>query len=61
MHGESKLLPTLTSLPTMKRMVAINADQGLFLVSLSLMMRTTITIISVETEIHLPKAWGMML
>ena len=38
MHGESKLLLTLTSFLTVKRMVA---DQGHLLVSLSLMMRTT--------------------
>ena len=44
----------LTSLSTMKRMVAIDADQRLLLVSLSRMMKTTI--ISVEIEIHLREA-----
>ena len=38
--------------------VVIDADQGLLLVSLSRMMKTSI--ISAKTEIHLPKAWEMM-
>ena len=42
----------------MKMIVVIDADQGLLLVSLSRMMKTSI--ISIETEIHLPKAWEMM-
>ena len=58
-NGESEILPILTSLPTMKRMVAIGADQRLLLMSLSHMMRTSIR--SVETEIHLWEAWEMML
>ena len=38
---------------------SFDADQGLLLVSLSHMMRTTV--MSAETKIHLPKAWEMML
>ena len=48
----------LTSLSTMKRMVAIDADQRLLLVSLSRMMR--IITMSTKTEAHLPKTWEMM-
>ena len=59
MNSERKLLPTLISLPTMKRMVAIGANQGHLLASLSHMMRTTI--MGVETKIHLQEAWEMML
>ena len=59
MNNERKLLPTLISLPTMKRMVAIGANQGHLLASLSHMMRTTI--MGVETKIHLQEAWEMML
>ena len=59
MNGESELLPILTSLPMMKRMVAIGADQEPLPLSLSCMMKTTI--MSVETKIHLRKAWEMML
>ena len=54
MNSEGELPPILTSLLMMKRMTAIDADQGLLLVSLSCMMRTTI--MNAETEIHLPKA-----
>ena len=50
MNGESELHPILTSLPMVKRMAAIGADQGLLLVSLSHMMRTII--MNAETEIH---------
>ena len=47
MNGENKLRPILTSLLMVRRMVAIGANQGLLLASLS---RTTMTIIiSVET------------
>ena len=59
MNGEGELPPILTSLLTVKRMVVIDADQGLLPVSLSRMMRTTI--MSAETEINFPKAWEMML
>ena len=58
MNGEGELLPILTSLLMMKRMVVIDADQGLFLMILSRMIR--ITTMSAEIEIHLPKAWEMM-
>jgi len=39
--GEDKLPPILTSLLMMKRMIVINPNQGLLLVSLSRMIRTT--------------------
>ena len=58
MNDEGELSPILTSLLTMNRMVVINPDQELLLVSLSHMMRTTT--MSAETETHLPKAWEMM-
>ena len=50
MNGESELHLILTSLLMVKRIVAIGANQGLLLASLSHMMRTIIT--SVETKIH---------
>ena len=58
MNSEGKLPPILTSFFTMKRMVVIDSNQGLLLVSLSHMVRTTT--ISVETRTYLPKAWEMM-
>ena len=57
-NGEGELPPILTSLLTMKRMVVIDPDQGLLLVSLSHMMGTTT--MSAETRTHLSKAWEMM-
>ena len=59
MNGKSELLPNLISFPTMKRIVAIGANQGPLLVNLSCMMRTTI--MNAEVEIHLREAWKMML
>ena len=59
MNGERELPLFLTSILMVKRLVAIGANQGLPQVSLSRMMRTTIT--STETEIYLRKAWEMML
>ena len=41
-----------------RRLVVIDVDQGLLLVSLFRMMRTTI--MSTEIEIHLLRAWEMM-
>ena len=58
MSGEGELLPILTSLLKMRSMVVIDPGQGLLLVSLSCMMKTTI--ISVEAGIHLLEAWEMM-
>ena len=58
MNGKGKLPPILTSLLTRRMMVVIDPDQGLLLVSLSHMMRTTT--MSAETGAHLPKAWEMM-
>jgi len=51
MNGKRELSPFLTSLLMVKGMVVIGADQGLLLMSLSRIMKTTI--MSVETEIHL--------
>ena len=42
MHDEDELLPSLTPLPTMRRMVVIDVGQGLLLMSLSYMKRNTI-------------------
>ena len=58
MNGESELPLILTSLLTMKRMVVIDADQELLIISLSRMLRTTT--MSAEIGIHLPMAWEMM-
>ena len=57
-NGEGELPPILTSPLTMKRMVVIDVDQGLLLVSLSCIKKTTT--IRVEKGFHLPKAWEMM-
>ena len=57
-NGEGELPLILTSLLTMRRMVVIDPDQGLLLVSLSRMMRTTT--MSAETGTHLLKAWETM-
>ena len=54
MNEEGEPLPFFISLLTMKRMVVIDIDQGLFPVSLSHMMRTTT--ISVEMRAHFPRA-----
>ena len=58
MNGEGELPPILTSLLTMKRMVFIDPDQGLLLVNLSRIIRTTT--MSAEARTYLPKAWEMM-
>ena len=57
--NEGELLLSLTFLLIAKRMVAIGTDQGLLLVSLFRMMKTTI--MSAETKIHLQEVWEMML
>ena len=41
MHNEDELPPSLTPLLTVRRMVVIDIDQGLLLVSLSHMNRNT--------------------
>ena len=48
MNGESELCLILTSLLTVKKIVAIGAGQGLLLASLSHMMK--IIIMNAETE-----------
>ena len=58
MNSEGKLPPIMTSLLMMRRMVVTNPDQGLLLMSLSHMMRTTT--MSAEIGAHLPKVWEMM-
>ena len=58
MNGEGELLPTLTSLLTMRKMIVIDLDQGYLLVSPSRMIRT-ITM-SAGTGAHPLKAREMM-
>ena len=58
MNGEGEPPPFLISLLTVKRMVVIDIDQRLLLVSLSRMMRTTT--MGAEMGAHLPKVWEMM-
>ena len=56
-NGERELRSFLASPLTMKRIIVIDANSELLLVSFSRMMRTSIT--SAEVEIRLPKAWEM--
>ena len=57
-NSEDKLLLMLTFLLAMRRMVIIDPDQRLPLVSLSHMMSTTT--MSAGTGARLPKVWEMM-
>ena len=50
MHNEDELPPSLTPLLMMRRMVVINVDQGLLLVSLSHMKRNTIVNASTRAQ-----------
>ena len=59
MHNEDELPPSLTPLLMVRRMVIIDADQGLLLVRLSHMKRNTTT--NVDTRARLTKAWEMTL
>ena len=54
MNGEGEPPPFFISLLTVKRMVVIDIDQGLLLVNLSRMMRTTT--MGAEMGAHLPRA-----
>ena len=58
-NAEGELLPTLITLPMMRRMLTIDKGQGFPLVSIFHMMKTTA--MNVETEIHLWEAWEMTL
>ena len=59
MHNEDELPPSLTPLLTVRRMVVIDIDQGLLLVSLSHMKKNTTT--NVDTRAQLVEAWEMTL
>ena len=59
MHNEDELPPGLTPLLMMKRMVVIDVDQGLLLMSLSHMKRNTI--VNTDTRAQLGKDWETML
>ena len=56
-NGKRELCPFLALLLMIKRIVVIDANQELLLVSLSRMMR--MSIMNAEAEICLPKAWEM--
>ena len=55
MHNEDELPPSLTPLLMMKRMVVIDVDQGLLLMSLSHMKRNTI--VNANTRDQLAEDW----
>ena len=59
MHDEDELLPGLTPFLMMRRMVVIDVDQGVLLVSLSHMKRNTI--VSADTKAQLTEDWEMTL
>ena len=59
MHDEDELPPGLTPLLMVRRMVVIDVDQGLLLVSLSLMKRNTT--MNADTRAQLAEDWEMML
>ena len=58
MHGEDELPPILNPLLMVRRMVVIDVDQGLLLVSLSRMKRNTA--MSAKTKTSLPEVWEMI-
>ena len=59
MHDEDELPPGLTPLLMVRRMVVIDVDQGLLLVSLSLMKRNTT--MNADTRAQLAEDWETML
>ena len=59
MQDEDELPPGLTPLLMVRRIVVIDIDQGLLLVSLSHMKRNTI--VSVDTRAKLVEDWEMTL
>ena len=59
MHDKDELPPSLPSLLIVRRTVVIDVDQGLLLVSLSHMKRSTA--MNVNTRAQLTEAWEMML
>ena len=59
MHSEDKLPPNFTPLLMVRRIVVIDVDQGLLLVSLSHMKRNTT--VNVDTRAQLAEAWEITL
>ena len=59
MHSEDELPPNLTPLLMVRRIVVIDVDQGLLLVSLSHMKRNTT--VNVDTRARLTEAWEITL
>ena len=59
MHSEDKLPPNFTPLLMVRRIVVIDVDQGLLLVSLSHMKRNTT--VNVDTRARLAEAWEITL
>ena len=59
MHDEDELPPSLTPLLMVRRMVVIDADQGLLLVSLSHMKRNTT--MNADIRAQLAVDWETML
>ena len=59
MHDEDELSSSLTSLLMVGRMVVIDVNQGLLLVSLYHMKRNTT--VNVDTKVRLVEAWEMTL
>ena len=59
MHSEDELPPNLTPLLMVRRIVVIDVDQGLLLVSLSHMKRNTT--INVDTRARHAEAWEITL
>ena len=59
MHSEDELPPNLTPLLMVRRIVVIDVDQGLLLVSLSHMKRNTT--VNVDTRARLAEAWEITL
>ena len=59
MHDEDELSSSLTSLLMVGRMVVIDVNQGLLLVSLYHMKRNTT--VNVDTKVRLAEAWEMTL
>ena len=59
MHNEDEFLPHLIPLPMMRRIVVINVGQGLFLVNLSHVKRSTT--VNPDAKAQLTEGWEMML
>ena len=59
MHSEDELPPNSTPLLMVRRIVVIDVDQGLLLISLSHMKRNTT--VNVDTRAQLAEAWEIAL